>query len=115
MIERFRAWDVEEKEMIFSDMLGLVPFWILYKHQGFIVMQYTGLKDKNGKEIYEGDVIRNSHGAEWYVGYDENELVWSLFYSSVPQLRITKSRLSEGKFVVIGNIHKNPELLNART
>lgn len=68
--------------------------------------QFTGLHDKNGVEIYEGDVVRS----ETY-NMDKKEVRWSYTYWS-PFLYYMSS--VEEYFEVIGNIYENPELLNAK-
>ena len=81
-----------------------------------IVMQYTGLKDKNGKEIYEGDVLRHEEITSWY-GAGVTEVVYS---DKKARFEVTKSIGFSHKdlgdqlrnnMIVIGNIYENPELL----
>ena len=58
---KFRAWDNKQNKMrndgfsIYYD--GSIQFADSIESKDFILMQYTGLKDKNGKEIYEGDIL----------------------------------------------------------
>ena len=81
-----------------------------------ILMQSTGLKDKNGKEIYEGDVL-SSLGTELHECYYENELCSFM----IRIINLKKEGMFGNKIYlnpdtvkyreVIGNIHENPELL----
>ena len=76
------------------------------------LMQYTGLKDKNGKEIYEGDIIQIL-GGEYEQGfYEWNEKVQikDLIYDGF-NLMMTISQIGNKAIEVIGNIYENPELL----
>lgn len=118
---KFRAWDKKEKIILFSGVLeeyNTLVFWRqgdLPEHYGFfdkdlIVMQYTGLKDKNGKEIYEGDIVFNGNknytvefGQYYSDGYYEHH-GWTIddnFDSFQPE-----------RYEIMGNIYQNPELLN---
>lgn len=79
-------------------------------------MQSTGLIDKNGKEVFENDVIRDSDGFEGIVQYDESYGMYGIAY--LPTLSngidMTFEELKDNfrnKFEVIGNIYENPELV----
>jgi len=81
------------------------------------VGQFTGLRDKNGKEIYEGDIIRcyGSKGDEikHTVEYSDKEAMFCTKLIGADMLggSITQRWLNEFEFEVIGNIYDNPELL----
>ena len=115
---KFRAWVEEENEMmsveeiIFCEVGGVAEINGWWDDSRFILMQYTGLKDKNGVEIYEGDILR------WY-GYEvkggkqirpEKLLVVADYIRDAHKvLCITEG--TDQTVEVIGNIHENPELL----
>ena len=118
---KFRAWFGEGHKMIPFDELHIElengEYTVWYSLDGdsiqdglcvedFNIMQYTGLKDKNGKEIYEGDIVR--------LPEDEDYKYYSIIYSK-NRLGFTLSNgcgfgLSYG-IEVVGNIYENPELL----
>jgi|ERR1039458_2618225 uncharacterized phage protein (TIGR01671 family) len=117
---KFRAWEKAGKVMIdwltitqtaFNDK-SMDGFGLLYRvmtgKPAMDLMQFTGLKDKNGKEIYEGDIVRSS---DWVYEIYAGKGFWGLKgigrQGTKIYLKIWEERFTE----VIGNIYENPELL----
>lgn len=127
---RFRAWYVLAEEMIneilmisfvrkeiigkFSDGSTSVPLKFEDKRNGedVILMQSTGLFDKNGKEVFVGDIIKCTRGCPHEV-YLEKEY-GGTFFGDMPAIYL-KGLLSgyawTGDEEIIGNVYQNPELL----
>lgn len=118
---KFRAWDKEGKRMVRGNC-GLFMFvgtgtlgwqfadtWDFPVDEQFELMQYTGLKDKNGKGIYEGDIVKASYRntpqvVEWIAKYAGFSIG-----GAMPE-RPVNSDFTDWE--IIGNIYENPELLN---
>ena len=126
----FRAWwkdtkrflDCDEWYMTCSGAKYLHYAVMPYKDDNFIIEQYTGIKDKNGKEIYEGDIVSEEfeYGGEktktiWQVRWCDDECAFELHY--VSGFKVDDCSLvadDEEDYEVIGNIHENKELLEAK-
>lgn len=76
------------------------------KYQDVGLMQYTGLKDKNGKEIYDGDILIDEHNEE----YCEVIFECGKFVCNFETNSIDLSDISD-ELIVIGNIYENKELI----
>ena len=110
---KFRAWDKEAKEMIsWEDICGRYDFCIeIIDAEEMIVEQFTGLSDKNGKEIWEGDKVEYEDGSiKWTktVQWDDDISGWLPF--CVP-IDYDEVYLKKACIEVIGTIHDKAELL----
>lgn len=102
---KFRAWDTKRNR--WCDSFSVNGVGAVDASEGVILMQYTGLKDKNGKEIYEGDVVKWGAGVkETVIFRDAKFCIEGIDSYSIPLL---KNDCKD--FEIIGNIYENPELL----
>jgi uncharacterized phage protein (TIGR01671 family) len=122
MIPRYRAWDKEFKEMVQVDALVFEQIIkATYKNgnvvkedlKNYVLMQSTGLTDKNGKEIFEGDVLKVTDKHSWLevVSFSEKKAMFVSKESGFPESplwELFNTVLFE--IEIIGNIYENPEL-----
>lgn len=121
MIPKFRAWIKNDKEMIDVDEIhfdnGQLDFigdaiTFMRKANEIELMQSTGLLDKNGKEVFVGDIVKCTRGCHHEV-YLEKEY-GGTFFGGMPAIYL--KGIKEGYAwmeaeEIIGNIYENPELL----
>lgn len=139
---KFRAWDKKENKWLlgyeypslggfsmFGEVMMMGEYAALISHrlndlENIVLMQYTGLKDKNGKEIYEGDIIERWSYTSETLGRQDVERFPVKYFGDTgyPAFDLEGNESDanglselndsgEWEYEVIGNIYENPDLL----
>lgn len=128
---KFRYWDKKKREMIYCGKLYIADSHISFTEEEFtyiddhpednknyVVMQYTGLKDENGKEIYEGDIVVNIDYGMCTICFGEGWVECGAFPISAgfylyrdDAIEVSVADFVPNELIIIGNIYENPNLL----
>ena len=130
---KFRAWDKDNRQWVYSEPMPDIGFWKWVKYDSTTVFnESTGLTDKNGVEIYEGDIvsyesIKGQFGIHQIVYKDKAaafllQAITSASRNPIGMKYLGDIARSNRQYdtrtyelcEVIGNIHENPELLKEK-
>ncbi|WP_437696013.1 YopX family protein [Levilactobacillus brevis] len=135
MIPKFRVWDETQHKMLQVDCIEFIDgkaYWVeaspadgnvqggndgpVGDNSQLKLEQYTGLKDANGKEIYEGDIVKSSYKyaqpkISQVIMEDGNSYILGEDLATGNEMLVS-DHINE--IEVIGNVHTNPELLEAQ-
>ena len=107
---KFRAWDKLTQRMIYR-------VFNTRNDEDYILMQYTGLKDKNGKEIYEGDIIKQGDNPECWFAPRVVEFKHGAWMGGDIRIFVEhdsveyQGTVSNNEWEILGNIHQHSHLL----
>ena len=102
---KFRAWDKNHQMYEGTENCAFM-IDLARKNSEIVLMQYTGLKDKNGKEIYEGDICSGHSDGDGKIVWNDFEWVYQFEGEDIVGIWEVRSDLK-----IVGNIYENPELL----
>ena len=114
---KFRVWDKINKDMFNVESINfqerrVYKDTVSYRNfEAIDLMQYTGLKDKNNKEIYEGDILFESFGERYYKVVFENGSFRAEFKGDFEEYSFDLIDVVAQSCEVIGNIHENSKLM----
>lgn len=133
MIPKFRVWnkkhkqlakvtylDFRDKRVFCKDFLdeSVLAFVVMWDFEDVILMQSTGLKDKNGKEIFEGDIFTNGIDVMsmkrhdtlgFYIDF-KGKIEFLADGADLEEFEEDAKEIANG-IKILGNIYENPELL----
>lgn len=115
---KFRVWDKYFNRYWTDEEVKNNIQWLLYPNneniENVVIEQCMELRDKNGKLVYEGDIIKSTiYTVNMKVVYCVEETFFGLKYSHNDDNRCSAAMPSSEEIEIIGNIHENPEFLDA--
>lgn len=115
---KFRCWRDTDKSMSFHPEMNMD--WHIANNNGenvdvdsgHFLMQFTGLKDRNGKDIYESDIVRSKTSGE------QDDEIWTVEINPLSAIASPNGKAFDNSWIeheVIGNVYESPELLETKS